>query len=99
MLGFYVNASTAEIPAAPVLPFSSASGSATNHDMHRFNELTKLSMGVSNTQDGAPSLCSSPICPEGCEIEYGVTWHTDLDEMSRDNGSTVAAEELIKEVE
>jgi hypothetical protein len=99
MLGLYVNASTADIPAAPVLPFSSASGSVTNHDIHRFNKLTKLSMGVSNIQDvGSVALFLSHLCPEGCEVEYGVTWHTDLEEMSRDNGSTVAAEELIKEV-
>ena len=56
-------------------------------------------MGVSNIQDeGSVALFLSHLCPIGCEIEYGVTWHADLEDMSHDNGNTVAAEELVKEV-
>jgi hypothetical protein len=67
--------------------------------MRGFNKLTKLSMGVSDIQDdGAVALFLSHICPIGCEVKCGVTWHTDLEDMSHDNDSSRAAEELIREV-
>ena len=47
----------------------------------RFKNLTKLSVGVSDIRDeNAVALFLSRLCPLGVEIEYGVTWHVDLEE-------------------
>jgi hypothetical protein len=45
-----------------------------------FKNLTKSSVGVSDIRDeNAVALFLSRLCPLGVEIEYGMTWHADLE--------------------
>lgn len=96
-----MDASVADLPEGLLLPSSypptnpSASlrgttgASSTKCEIKRFNNLKKLSMGVSNIRDeGAVALFLSHLCPIGCEIECGVTWTADLTDITQESNTT-----------
>lgn len=67
-LGLFLNASAAEIPLL--------------HNSKSFGKLGKLSVGVSCISEAGPiALFLSELCPLGCEIESGVTWYSDFNEL------------------
>ncbi|KAJ7284598.1 hypothetical protein C8J57DRAFT_1119522 [Mycena rebaudengoi] len=63
-LGLFLDASAADLPAAPARPFA---------------RLQRLSMGVSLIAEPGPvALFLSKLCPLDTHVEYGVTWETNL---------------------
>jgi hypothetical protein len=57
-------------------------------------------MGVSQIYDPGPvALFLSLLCPLPCEIEYGVTWHSDLEDLAHEDDMDEAMSmELVREV-
>ena len=97
ILGLFINASTADLP----MTTSSSTRASMTNSIKRFQNLTKLSMGVSQIKDeGSVALFLSHLLPLGCDIECGVTWHSDLDDMAHEEGdiNQEMCAQLIKEV-
>ena len=77
-LGLYLNATAADLPTK-------------QEEFEPFQKLSKLSVGASEiSEERSVALFLSRLCPMGCEIECGVTWHDRLiweqelgDEISR----------------
>ena len=83
VLGLFINASAPDSKPEPDVDVGSGVSADVEVEVGfpRFNNLTKLSVGVSDIRDeNAVALFLSRLCPLGVEIEYGVTWHADLEE-------------------
>ncbi|KII84967.1 hypothetical protein PLICRDRAFT_117337 [Plicaturopsis crispa FD-325 SS-3] len=87
-LGLYVQASVLDIPE--------------HEEIKPFQALSQLALGLSDVADeGAVAMVLARLCPLGCEMEFGVTWHQLLDgEFSNDEiEDTVESVALADEVQ